>query len=162
MENVLINALAEAFNVAVQKQVAQQLAALSERIAALEYQSTNRHERLRVLEGALTDRVAALEDQTPLSKERIEEMVEDHAHGIVGELAAGLAREITQKVADSLDLQSEVENALNDIDFSGYIDTDDIATAAAEQVREDFDFKSEVRAEVREALDNFTISLNVR
>ena len=122
MENVLINALAEAFNVAVQKQVAQQLA-------------------------ALTDRVAALED---------------HAHGIVGELAADLAKELTQKVADRLDLRSEVENALNDIDFSDYIDTDDIATAAAEQVREDFDFKSEVRAEVREALDNFTISLNVR
>lgn len=35
---------------------------LEQRVAALEYQSANRHERLRTLEGALTDRVAALEE----------------------------------------------------------------------------------------------------
>lgn len=42
--------------------VQQATAPLLERIAALEAQSANRHERLRVLEGALTDRVTALEN----------------------------------------------------------------------------------------------------
>ena len=42
--------------------VQQATAPLLERIAALEAQSANRHERLRVLEGALTDRVLALEN----------------------------------------------------------------------------------------------------
>lgn len=59
MIDININAiLSQALAAAVQ----QATAPLLERIAALEAQSANRHERLRVLEGALTDRVAALEN----------------------------------------------------------------------------------------------------
>ena len=59
MIDININAIiSQALAAAVQ----QATAPLLERIAALEAQSANRHERLRVLEGALTDRVAALEN----------------------------------------------------------------------------------------------------
>lgn len=59
MIDININAiLSQALAAAVQ----QATAPLQERIAALEAQSANRHERLRVLERALTDRVTALEN----------------------------------------------------------------------------------------------------
>ena len=46
----------------LQQEYANKMAEMAQQIAALEAQSANRHERLRVLEGALTDRVAALEN----------------------------------------------------------------------------------------------------
>ena len=45
----------------LQQEYANKMAEMAEKIAKLEMQSADRHERLRVLEGALTDRVAALE-----------------------------------------------------------------------------------------------------
>ena len=62
---ILSQALAAAVQQAlqpIQQEYANKMAEMAQRIAALEAQSANRHERLRVLEGALTDRVAALEN----------------------------------------------------------------------------------------------------
>ena len=69
MIDININAiLSQALAAAVQ----QATAPLQERIAALEAQSANRHERLRVLEGALTDRVAALENQALVEHDAVD------------------------------------------------------------------------------------------
>lgn len=62
---IISQALAAAVQQAIQplqQEYANKMAEMAQQIAALEAQSANRHERLRVLEGALTDRVAALEN----------------------------------------------------------------------------------------------------
>ena len=144
MENVLINALAEAFNVAVQKQVTQQLAALTERVAALEYMSTDRHERLRVLEGALTDRVAALENQTVLPETRIAD--DARVQTIIDKAVTAALEE--------LDIEHEVSEALNNMDLIDYIDTDDIASTVADQ----FD----IYDKIREVINGLDVTITLR
>ena len=121
--------------------VQQATAPLLERIAALEAQSANRHERLRVLEGALTDRVAALENNP--------------AQGVDTTLEETLERLDNQewfwnKIRNFTD--TAVEQAIeNHTDMYAH---DDFVT---EDKLDDYVTKDSFRDEIEDVLNNATI-----
>ena len=160
MIDININAIiSQALAAAVQ----QATAPLLERIAALEAQSANRHERLRVLEGALTDRVAALENNP----------------------AIGIDTTLEKRIA-ALEAATQPEEALQRLDNQEWFwdkirrFTDSAVESAIEQHCEEYDHddmvmkhelpdmddyvtKDDLRDEVSDAvhdkLDNATLSI---
>lgn len=140
MIDININAiLSQALAAAVQ----QATAPLLKRIAALEYQSANRHERLRVLEGALTDRVAALENNP--------------AQGVDTTLEETLERLDNQewfwnKIRNFTD--TAVEQAIEE--HNEHWDHDDFVT---EDKLDDYVQKDSFRDEIEDVLNNATIKL---
>ena len=123
--------------------VQQATAPLQERIAALEAQSANRHERLRVLEGALTDRVAALENNP--------------AQGVDTTLEETLQRLDNQewfwnkirRFADAV-VESEVAQHCETYDHNDFVTEDKL---------DDYVQKDDFRSEIEDVLNNATIKL---
>ena len=145
MIDININAiLSQALAAAVQ----QATAPLLERIAALEAQSANRHERLRVLEGALTDRVTALETHTA---------VLDQHGGILEYLDNqewfwNKLRNFTDGV-----VESAVEQHCEEYDHSDMVMKHELPDMDDYIKREDLD--SEMRDAVRDILEDARIHL---
>ena len=140
MIDININAiLSQALAAAVQ----QATAPLQERIAALEAQSANRHERLRVLEGALTDRVAALENNP--------------AQGVDTTLEETLQRLDNQewfwnKLRDFTDtaVEQAIENHTDMYDHNDFVTEDKL---------DDYVQKDDFRSEIEDVLNNATLRI---
>ena len=152
-----LNAIVSA---ALNAAVAEAIKPLVERIEKLEFVDADRHERLRVLEGALTDRVAALENNPAIGvdttlEQRIAALEERVDNSV--EASEKRIRVIAEAAAEQvMDLHLECHD--HDQYDEVYSEWGNESTSVF--VREN-DLDSKVTDAVSDALSNATVSISI-
>ena len=140
--------------------VAEAIKPLVERIEKLEFVDADRHERLRVLEGALTDRVAALENNPAIGTdtvlaERVVALEQRMDHVI--DASDERIREIAEAAAEQA-MDNHCESYNHD-------DYDNVYNEWGSEEVSDFVkdgyFEDQIEEKVKEALNNATFSISI-
>lgn len=153
--------LNQILSAALNAAVAEAIKPLVERIEKLEFVDADRHERLRVLEGALTDRVAALENNPAVGTdtvlaERIA-VLEERMDNTTGAASDERIREIAEAAAEQV-----MEDHTSSYDHDEY---DSVYNEWGSEEVSDFvkegDLDDLIEEKAKEVLNNahFTISI---
>ena len=152
--------LNQILSAALNAAVAEAIKPLVERIEKLEFVDADRHERLRVLEGALTDRVAALENNPAIGTdtvlaERVVALEQRMDHVI--DASDERIREIAEAAAEQA-MDNHCESYNHD-------DYDNVYNEWGSEEVSDFVkdgyFEDQIEEKVKEALNNATFSISI-
>jgi hypothetical protein len=152
--------LNQILSAALNAAVAEAIKPLVERIEKLEFVDADRHERLRVLEGALTDRVAALENnpaigtdtvlaERVLALEQRMDHVIDASEKRIREIAEAAAEQVMEDHTSSYD-HDDYDNVYNEWG------SEEVSDFVKDGYIED-----QIEEKVKEVLNNATVSISI-